>query len=81
MITVLDHKDNLRHPTWWHARDYGLLTANPFAIRAFRAKGVEGDGKLTIKAGESLTQRYRLVLHQGDVESAKLDERFAAFTK
>lgn len=20
---------NPRHPTWWHARDYGLITANP----------------------------------------------------
>lgn len=81
VIALLDHRENLRHPTWWHARDYGLLTANPFAIRAFKVKDVEGDGKHTIKAGESLTQRYRLVLHQGDLASAKLDERFADFTK
>ena len=81
VIAILDHKDNLRHPTWWHARDYGLLTANPFAIRAFKVKDAKGDGKHTIKAGESLTQRYRLVLHQGDLASAKLEERFGAFTK
>lgn len=81
VIAVLDHKDNLRHPTWWHARDYGLLTANPFAIRAFKAKDVEGDGNYTIKKGESLTQRYRLVLHQGDLASAKLDDSWKTFTK
>ncbi|MEM8735123.1 MAG: PmoA family protein, partial [Planctomycetota bacterium] len=23
-IAVFDHPTNLRHPTWWHARDYGL---------------------------------------------------------
>ena len=78
VVAILDHKDNLRHPTGWHARDYGLLTANPFAVRSFRMKG---DGAHTIKAGESLTQRYQLVLHQGDFESAKIEERWGDFTK
>ena len=28
-IVMFDHPANLRHPTWWHARDYGLCGANP----------------------------------------------------
>jgi hypothetical protein len=74
VIALMDHKDNLRHPTWWHARDYGLLTANPFGARAYNDKQFKGKGDFTLKNGESLKQRYRLVLQQGDFDSAQLDK-------
>ena len=81
VVAILDHSENLRNPTWWHARDYGLLTANPFGARAYKDKEFKGSGDFTLKNGESLKQRYRLVLHQGDLASAKLDEQWKAFTK
>ena len=34
-IAIFDHPTNPRHPTWWHARDYGLVAANPFGIHDF----------------------------------------------
>jgi len=34
-IAVFDHPASFRHPTTWHARGYGLLAANPFALREF----------------------------------------------
>ncbi len=80
VIAILDHNKNLRHPTWWHARNYGLLTANPFGIRAFRDKSVKGSGNFELKKGESLTQRYRLLLHEGNLASAKAEESWKAFT-
>jgi len=81
VIAILDHTKNLRHPTWWHARDYGLLTANPFGARSYRDKEFKGSGDFTLKNGASLKQRYRLVLHQGDLASAKLEEQWRAFTQ
>lgn len=33
---------------WWHARDYGLLVANPFGPRVLPA---QADGKVTVPAG------------------------------
>ena len=36
-IAIFDHPKNLRHPTYWHARSYGLLAANPFGLREFTA--------------------------------------------
>ena len=24
-VAIFDHPSNPRHPTWWHARDYGLV--------------------------------------------------------
>lgn len=80
VIAILDHSKNLRHPTWWHARDYGLLTANPFGIRAFKDKKIKESGNYTLKKGKTITQRYRLILHQGTIESAKVEENWKAFT-
>lgn len=80
VIAILDHNRNLRHPTWWHARNYGLLTANPFGIRAFRDQSVKGSGNHELKQGESLVQRYRLILHEGTLDTAKVEETWKAFT-
>ena len=77
-IAIFDHPENLRHPTWWHARDYGLVAANPFGIHNFENKP-EGTGDLTVPAGESITFRYRFLFHQGDVEAAKIAERYQEY--
>ena len=79
VIAILDHNKNLRHPTWWHARNYGLLTANPFGTRAFRDPKVKESGDYTIKKGVVLTQRYRLILHEGTLDSAKVEDNWKAF--
>lgn len=62
--TVVDHRDNPRHPTYWHVRGYGLFTANPFGVRDF--KGDESlDASLTIPGGDKAVFRYRLIIHPG----------------
>ncbi|WP_419189355.1 PmoA family protein [Stieleria marina] len=77
-IAIMDHPSNPRHPTWWHARQYGLVAANPFGIHDFEGKPA-GTGDLTIKDGESVTFRYRFVFHEGDVTEADIDSRFITF--
>lgn len=81
-IAIFDHPDNLRHPTHWHARTYGLLTANRFGTGFFEAKsGAEiGQGDYTIKAGESLTLRHRFYFHHDDPETAGVAEKYAKYT-
>jgi len=74
-VAVLDHPGNLRHPTHWHARDYGLVAANPFGVHDFT--GVpQGTGDHLIPAGESLTLRYLFVFHEGDAAAAGIDGRW-----
>lgn len=80
VVALLDHSENLRHPTWWHARDYGLLAANPFGVEDFKDKSFGGDGSFTLEAGGSLRQRYRLILHQGDLESAAIEASWQDFS-
>lgn len=71
-LAVLDHPSNLRHPTHWHARDYGLVAANPFGLHDFTG-APKGTGDHTIPAGGSLALRYLFVFHAGDAESAGID--------
>lgn len=81
VIAIFDHPSNLRHPTWWHARDYGLLAANPFGIHDFEGKKDKTLGNHVLKKGESLTFRYGVILHHGSLESAKLADRWTDFSK
>jgi hypothetical protein len=74
-IALFDHPDNLRHPTHWHARDYGLVAANPFGLHDF-AKAPAGAGDHVIPAGSTLALRYLFVFHRGDAEAAEIDARW-----
>lgn len=78
-IAVFDHPTNLRHPTWWHARDYGLLSANPFGIYFFESRDDKKAGDYTLKKGEDLTFKHRFVFHKGDHATAKVDQLYQAW--
>ena len=81
VLAMFDHPSNLRHPTWWHARDYGLLAANPFGIHDFEGKADKHLGDHLLKKGETLTFRYAVILHHGTLESAKLSDRWKQFSE
>lgn len=72
-VAIFDHPGNLRHPTWWHARTYGLVAANPFGVHDFERKP-KGAGDYTMKMGEELTLRYRVVVHRGAWAAARVEE-------
>ncbi len=74
-IALFDHPANLRHPTRWHARGYGLFAANPFGLHDFAGEP-RGSGNHTIADGGTLRLRYRFVFHEGDAESAGIESRW-----
>jgi hypothetical protein len=78
-IAVFDHPGNMRHPTTWHIRDYGLNGASCFGLAAF-TKGKE-NADFTLKNGESVTFNYRVVIHSGTSEDAKLKQMYADYEK
>jgi hypothetical protein len=81
-IAIFDHPQNLRHPTWWMARDYGLFGANPFGWHDYEPKTTQPHaGDYTIAAGKSLTLKYRLYFHFGDEQEAKLAEKYEEYAK
>jgi len=62
-IAMIDHPENPNYPTFWHARGYGLFAANPLGEKIFtNGKSAKN---LTIKKGESVTFRYRIVIENG----------------
>jgi hypothetical protein len=77
-VAILNHPDSFRYPTTWHVRDYGLFAANPFGWRDF---GMKTAGDYTLPAGESITFRYRVILHDGDTASADLPAAFRAYAR
>lgn len=78
VVTLMDHPSNHNHPTRWHARSYGLLTANPFGEKGFTGKG---DGSHTLKKGETLTQKYALLLQAGSFSEEDVQSAYQAFGK
>lgn len=77
-FAIFDHPGNLRYPTTWHARDYGLVGANPFGLSYFQKAG-KGAGNHTVKAGNTITFKYRVVFHKGDHEAANIPALFKAW--
>ena len=85
-IAVFDTPGNLRYPTNWHIRNYGLNGANCFGLKAFtekdaKAKGVEPEnGDFVLENGKSITFKYRVIIHSGDTDEAKIADRYADYT-
>lgn len=73
-VAIFDHPQNPRHPTYWHARDYGLFALNPFGAHAFDPKQLES--RWDLAKGKQLVFRWRVVVHPGDAESAHLADLF-----
>ncbi|GHC66875.1 PmoA family protein [Roseibacillus persicicus] len=73
-VAILAHPESAREPTWWHARDYGLVSANPFG-----PVKEGGDGELTLPEGESLTLRYRFLFHGREKEQIDISKFYAAY--
>lgn len=77
-VAIFDHPLNPRHPTWWHARDYGLFAANPFGVHDFEGKPARA-GDMKLDAGKLLRFRYRLLIHDGKWSTKQLGEEFAKY--
>ena len=62
-LVVCDHPKNQSYPTYWHARGYGLFSANPLGAYDF----TQGKETLNfmIPAGKSTTFRYRVIVNSG----------------
>jgi hypothetical protein len=81
-VAIFDDPRNLRHPTWWQARDYGFLGANPFGEHDFEKRPDQPHlGDYTIPAGGTLTLRYRIYFHSGDEKTAGIAGQYAEYAR
>lgn len=62
-IVMIDHPGNIGYPTYWHARNYGLFSANPLGQKVF------SQGKQVLNfamaKGKRTSFRYRVVIASG----------------
>lgn len=63
-IMLLADPRNFRR-SWFHARDYGFVAANPFGRRAFTKGEVS---RVAVEPGKPLRLRYAVVVHSGPVD-------------
>jgi hypothetical protein len=60
-------------------RTYGLFAANPFAAGDFGGQKLETSH--TMKQGEKIVFRYRVIFHKGDEKAGNIAEAFAKYAK
>ncbi len=76
-IAMLDHPSNPIYPTYWHARGYGLFSANVFSRKAF--VDTEPEFTLTLEPGKSVTLRHQVLILTGPPSTAAIDRAQQAF--
>jgi len=77
-IAIFDHPSNFRYPTYWHVRDYGLMTANPFALSAYK-NDRSLDGSHLVRQGSMFAFAYRIYIHDGDVSAGRVSEKYHGY--
>ncbi len=70
-IAILQHPENCWYPCKWFTRDYGFFSPTPM-------NWLE-DGHFELPKGETLTLRYRVVVHAGDSNAAGIGEIFKQY--
>lgn len=84
-ISFFDNPANLRYPTSWHVRDYGLMGANCFGWSEFTKMDYNkpllpgNNGDYSFKSGEKLAFKYRVYVHSGDATAAAVADRYADY--
>lgn len=80
-IAIIDHPKNPNYPTFWHVRGYGLFAANPLAEKVFT--NGKSEKNLTLKKGESVSFRYRILIDDGDktISAEQLNKQALEFAK
>jgi hypothetical protein len=76
-VAILDHPSNHGHPTYWHARGYGLFAANPLGRQGYDPK--QEPATFTLQPGQSVTFRHRILVLDRQLTREELQKEYQAF--
>ena len=76
-LGMLDHPANPNAPTYWHARGYGLFSANPLGRKVFQSD--QEELVLTLEPGKSITYRHRLLI-RGTATPEAIEREYKNFS-
>jgi hypothetical protein len=78
-IAIMSHPKSFHPLPRWHVRTYGLFAANPFGQKDFPEPEAAKQGEFTLKKGDSITLRYRVLLHNGKTDPIEINRAFSEF--
>jgi hypothetical protein len=78
-IAILDHPSNPGHPTYWHARGYGLFAANPLGQGGFTNNKVRMD--FTLEPGRAVTFRHEILILSGTASDDRIKSEYQHFAR
>ena len=79
-VAIFDHPGNMRHPSRWHVRGYGLMGANCFGLSYFTEREDEKlNGDFTLEKGEEITFKYRAYIHAGDANESNVATHYVNY--
>ena len=73
-LAILQHPSNPWYPSPWFTRDYGFISPTPMYWP-------ENGAETVFKKGDVLRLRYRVLVHGGSAEEAKIGELFEIYKK
>jgi hypothetical protein len=83
-IAILNHPSSVNYPTYWHARKYGLFSANPLGQYDFEKKGNPDNAKafnLKLQKGQTARFGFRVIVYEGVRAAEQIEEQFTDFAK
>ncbi len=68
-VTIMDHPTNVGHPTYWHARTYGLFSANPLGQNIFS----NGERTLDFRLNNNhtVTFQFQILISDNHMQTIK----------
>jgi hypothetical protein len=73
-MAILQHPSNKWYPAPWFTRDYGFFSPTPMYWP-------ENDKNISLKKGDLIKLRYRVIVHSGNQIEAGIAEEFAKYSK
>ena len=83
-IAIFNHPAIACFPTYWHARGYGLFSANPLGQLDFlKGRNIENPQPLnfTLFPGQSALFRFRMIIYEGQKSAEQLEKEFQKFAR
>ena len=76
-VVIMDEPKNAGYPTYWHARGYGLFSANALGQKEF-SNGKE-ELNFTLKSNTSVTFKYRIEVLDGKPSGTEIEAEYKSF--
>lgn len=71
-MAIMQHPSNEWYPAPWFTRDYGFFSPTPMYWP-------QNDKETTLKKGQTIKLKYRVLVHSGDTITAKIAEQFEKY--